>query len=71
MGFEMKSENKNLKEEITYGRNREHYLCVWDGEGIVHYISETEFPTQNELTQAKTLTILFRIAEKLGVKRKL
>ena len=55
------------KYEIGYGRNTEHYLCVWDGKGTMHYISETTTPTSNELTQAKILTMLFRIAEKLGI----
>ena len=58
-------------EKIKYGWNTEHYLCVWDGKGTMHYISETEFTTQNELTQAKILTMLFRIAEKLNVEVKL
>lgn len=67
------SENIN---QITYGRNTEGYLCVWDGQGTMHYASANsekdgiEITTQ-ELTQAKILTMLFRIAKRLGVDRKL
>jgi len=63
------------REKITFGKNTEGYLCVWDGKGTMHYVSDKPYeglePPQSELNQAKIMVLLFKIARKLKVDRSL
>ena len=56
-----------MKKKIMYGTNKEGYLCVWDGNGVMHYFSATTERTQSELNQAKTFVLLLKIAKKLKI----